>query len=473
MSSATIIIAGYGPGISNAVATKFGKEKGYSVALLSRSQSKLDKAAHDLAGLGVKAQGFAVDLTDSAAVLKTIQAVQEALGDVHVLFWNGGALINKGALEATGDDYQSTFRSHVESLAVSANALQHELEKSKGAILVTGGGLSLETDEFVDMAVQWGLATAAVAKAAQRKLVHILHRALKPRGVFVGEVTVHAVVRGTPGFDPEGKAPLTAEQVRSCARKSFRHVCCKTQILSTPGFFHLINPAYRFRRRTGCRRLRGAPGPAQRALRPHRLSASPPPSPPPLPPLTLRSVSNTTGVGCVRWEGLIQRRSGADSDGSTTTWTRVLPPPAGGAPAAGLLASAPAPVALRPGRGGGTNSCVAFKNTKRTGNDYDAGVLRMACLGRQRTRPQSRRGSLCAQSCGPPARRPCVSHMRAKRNVCVTAAPSVCNWGRLPRRRHARPLSALGSCSVRVSNLPPVADPHFQRLKLKKLIQII
>ena len=280
MSSATIIIAGYGPGISNAVATKFGKEKGYSVALLSRSQSKLDKAAHDLAGLGVKAQGFAVDLTDSAAVLKTIQAVQEALGDVHVLFWNGGALINKGALEATGDDYQSTFRSHVESLAVSANALQHELEKSKGAILVTGGGLSLETDEFVDMAVQWGLATAAVAKAAQRKLVHILHRALKPRGVFVGEVTVHAVVRGTPGFDPEGKAPLTAEQVRSCARKSFRHVCCKTQILSTPGFFHLINPAYRFRRRTGCRRLRGAPGPAPASAErlPAAVAAAAPPA---------------------------------------------------------------------------------------------------------------------------------------------------------------------------------------------------
>jgi short-subunit dehydrogenase len=42
-ASGAIVVAGYGPGISNAVATKFGKQ-GYRVALLSRTQAKLDAA---------------------------------------------------------------------------------------------------------------------------------------------------------------------------------------------------------------------------------------------------------------------------------------------------------------------------------------------------------------------------------------------------------------------------------------------
>ncbi len=39
----TIIVCGHGPGISNAVANKFGA-KGFQVALVARSADKLDKA---------------------------------------------------------------------------------------------------------------------------------------------------------------------------------------------------------------------------------------------------------------------------------------------------------------------------------------------------------------------------------------------------------------------------------------------
>lgn len=49
-------------------------------------------------------------------------------------------------------------------------------------------------------------------QAAQRKFVHILHLTLKPKGIFVAEVTVMGTVRGTP-FDPTGTSPLTAESI--------------------------------------------------------------------------------------------------------------------------------------------------------------------------------------------------------------------------------------------------------------------
>jgi len=65
------------------------------------------------------------------------------------------------------------------------------------ALLVTGGGLALHEPPAARQAVAWGVEGIAVAKAAQHKLVACLREALAPRGVFVGQVTVRGVVRGT------------------------------------------------------------------------------------------------------------------------------------------------------------------------------------------------------------------------------------------------------------------------------------
>jgi hypothetical protein len=45
-------------------------------------------------------------------------------------------------------------------------------------------------DEMAAEAHNWGMVTLGVAKAAQRKLVHIMHKALAPDGIYVAEVTV-------------------------------------------------------------------------------------------------------------------------------------------------------------------------------------------------------------------------------------------------------------------------------------------
>ncbi len=81
-----------------------------------------------------------------------------------------------------------------------------------GLLLRTTRGLSLEREASVQFAVAHNLAVWAVAKAAQRKLVHILHAQLAPEGVFVGEVTVTGGVRGTP-WDPNGTSAITPERV--------------------------------------------------------------------------------------------------------------------------------------------------------------------------------------------------------------------------------------------------------------------
>jgi short-subunit dehydrogenase len=59
----TILVCGYGPGISAAVANKFGAE-GFQVALVARSAGKLEEARADLQARGIKAAAFPADLSD-------------------------------------------------------------------------------------------------------------------------------------------------------------------------------------------------------------------------------------------------------------------------------------------------------------------------------------------------------------------------------------------------------------------------
>lgn len=81
-------------------------------------------------------------------------------------------------------------------LVAAVQAAHTDLKAQKGAVLVTGGGLALEQDDMAAAAASWGLVTLGVAKAAQRKLVHIMHKALAADGIYVAEVTVMGGVSG-------------------------------------------------------------------------------------------------------------------------------------------------------------------------------------------------------------------------------------------------------------------------------------
>ena len=57
----SIVVLGAGPGLGNAVARKFGKE-GYEVALLSRSQEKLDGYKEEFEELDIPVSVYAADV---------------------------------------------------------------------------------------------------------------------------------------------------------------------------------------------------------------------------------------------------------------------------------------------------------------------------------------------------------------------------------------------------------------------------
>jgi hypothetical protein len=73
-------------------------------------------------------------------------------------------------------------------------------------VLVTGGGFAFYDPAVDAMATQFGAMGLAIAKAAQHKTVGLLAKRLESEGVFVGEVVVTGLVKGT-AFD-HGNATL-------------------------------------------------------------------------------------------------------------------------------------------------------------------------------------------------------------------------------------------------------------------------
>jgi NADP-dependent 3-hydroxy acid dehydrogenase YdfG len=207
----TIVVAGYGPGISDAVARKFGTE-GFAVALVARNEERVKEGARNLAASGIAAEGFSCDLGDTAAVTSLVADVKATLGPVTVLHWNAYAGLAGDLTTASVDDLKKTLDVGVHGLVAALQAALPDMKAQKdAAVLVTGGGFSTYDAKVDTMIVQWNAMGLAVAKAAQHKLAGLLHQKLAGDGIYVGEVVVMGMVKGT-AFD-SGHATLEPSTV--------------------------------------------------------------------------------------------------------------------------------------------------------------------------------------------------------------------------------------------------------------------
>ena len=201
----TLVVCGHGPGISDAVARRFGRE-GFAVALVARNAERLQASAEALSTAGLTAKAFPCDLSQPQAVRALMRDVRASLGPIAVLHWNA---YTPGAGDLTTspvEELDGPLGVSVLGLVAGVQEALPDLKKEKGAILVTGGGLAYYDPKMEAMAVSWNAMGLAVAKAAQHKTVGLLHQKLSGEGVYVGQVVVLGSVKGT-AFD-SGHATL-------------------------------------------------------------------------------------------------------------------------------------------------------------------------------------------------------------------------------------------------------------------------
>ena len=197
----TIIVAGYGPGISSALAERFGKAE-FQVALVARNAERLAAGVKALEGKGIRAKAFPGDLSDPGQAAAVVGRVRSDLGPIDAIAWvaySGGA---GDVLAADAAEVRGSLEVATTSLIAAVKEALPDLRSRKGAVLVTNGGFGL-FDEKIDAMAAQGAMCLAIANSAKHKLVGVLAQKLRSEGVFVGEVMVMGTVKGT-AFDQGG-----------------------------------------------------------------------------------------------------------------------------------------------------------------------------------------------------------------------------------------------------------------------------
>jgi NADP-dependent 3-hydroxy acid dehydrogenase YdfG len=200
----TIAIVGAGSGLGLSIAKVFG-DKGFSVALVSRTQEKLDTLAAGLNDVGIEAAGFAADVMDPPSVATAFDRIKERFGTVDVLEYSPAphtpvpGLSSPGPLEADRASIQPQIEYYLYGgIAATAQVLPAMIERDSGTILYSTGGTSQDP-----LAGPAEFTTTTIGSGALRSYALKLHQATADTGVYVAHVPIFAWIgSGGPETQP-------------------------------------------------------------------------------------------------------------------------------------------------------------------------------------------------------------------------------------------------------------------------------
>lgn len=185
MTAKSIFIVGMGPGLSWAVAEKFGQE-GFAVGMVSRKSEKLEGYREELLDRGIASHYATADVRETDQLEHALHQLREHLPPVHLLFYNAAALHPGDILEETVPGLIDDFKLSVAHAQHSVKLLHADLKAQQGAVLLTGGGFALHPNPQ--------MASLSLSKAGQRNLALQLHERLAGEGVYCGTLTVAGMI---------------------------------------------------------------------------------------------------------------------------------------------------------------------------------------------------------------------------------------------------------------------------------------
>lgn len=184
----TIAIIGAGPGLGAAVARRFGAE-GFSVALISRDQAKLDRLAAELEETGLVARGYAADVLDPAALEEALTRAAAELGPISVLQYS--PLPSREYLKPV---LEMTPELATEALRFSALGLVHAVRTVLPAMRTAGEGSIVLVNGGTSVQARAGFAGTSIAFPAESAYGEMLHDALAGEGVHVAQLVIPGAI---------------------------------------------------------------------------------------------------------------------------------------------------------------------------------------------------------------------------------------------------------------------------------------
>ena len=213
----TLAIIGAGKGLGAAVARRFGKE-GFSVALISRHQGRLDALAAELGDEGITAQGFTADVRDTASLAAALEQATEQLGPIQVLQYS--PLPQKDFMRPVLETTAADLVGPIEFSVYGPVAAVHQVLPGM-RFLPDGGGTILFVNGGSAVTPGAKLTGTSIAFAGETVYAQLLHEALADEGIHVGQL----IIPGGIDPDSEGKNPAALAELlwqQHVSRSEFR-----------------------------------------------------------------------------------------------------------------------------------------------------------------------------------------------------------------------------------------------------------
>ena len=187
------LVTGSTRGIGRAIAETLAKS-GARVAIVGRD---IEKAREAAAVVGNGAQGFACDVTDTAAVAKLIADVEAAFGSIDILVNNAGITRDNLVMRLKDDDWDAVQNSNLRGAFAAIRAVSRGMMKRRS-------GRIINISSIIGIIGNKGQANYAASKAGLIALTKSVAKELGSRNILVNAVA--------PGFiETEMTAAMTPE----------------------------------------------------------------------------------------------------------------------------------------------------------------------------------------------------------------------------------------------------------------------
>jgi 3-oxoacyl-[acyl-carrier protein] reductase len=112
LTGKTAIVTGASRGIGRAIALRLA-EAGADIAAVARSTDSVKDTVTQIQALGRKAQGYGVDVADSAAVENVVKQIEADFTTVHILVNNAGLTKDTLLARMTSDDWDIVLNTNL------------------------------------------------------------------------------------------------------------------------------------------------------------------------------------------------------------------------------------------------------------------------------------------------------------------------------------------------------------------------